>query len=799
MNEHSFRVLEYDKFLGLLAGYTCTEPGGARIRALRPRTDDGEDAVHSRLCADCLELRNNGVELPPPRFESPEELLMRVAPDRAVLEAEGFLAIRQLLRTVDTVGHFTRRDACAGAGEVRELGRRLDDCEGLCRGIDRTFDKETGEVLDHASDRLRQIRNKINAMEDRIRARLESALSDPAFGEVLQDTYVTRRHGRYVVPIRREARGDFKGIVHDQSNSGRTLFVEPEDAVEQGNELEELRLGERDEIRRILAALSGLLREHADEIRDDYELLCRYDVAFAVSGWARRAWCTFPELGDRLRLIEARHPLLHHQFMQEEREDDLVPLDLDMPPDKSVVVITGSNTGGKTVTLKTIGLLTMIAQTGLPVPAGPGTCIRCFQSIVADIGDEQSIEQSLSTFSGHLQQIVAILREGPATAALVLLDELGAGTDPVEGGALGCASLEELAEAAGITFATTHLGAVKTFVHGHPKMENASMAFNVETLGPEFRLLMGRAGASYALTIAERSGVAGDVLARARGLMDADEVKLEEMLTSLDREHARLKSELDSVRRSRDEAESASERAQSNRDRITRELEALRKERRKLLHQAQEEAAALVANARREVDAVLARTRSDPERERAGRERRKLEERSKRLNQGMEETRDRPEEPMRKEDLAVGSRVWVEAVKDHGRVTAISGDGGRVTVDVDGLTFEVKARELGRPKAPETKARRAPAPAVKGGAPRESSMELNLVGRRVEEARKELDRFIDSALLSDLPLVRIVHGHGTGALRKAVHEYLDGASVEGYRLGKDGEDMGGSGVTLVTL
>jgi len=562
--------------------------------------------------------------------------------------------------------------------------------------------------------------------------------------------------------------------------------------------LELLRLDEENEVRRILSELTEQLRRHADGIRGNYDAMCRYDAAYAVSAWACEYDCVCVEVGDTLRLVSARHPLLQHQLTQEGRGDTLVPLDVDPPPGRNVIAITGSNTGGKTVALKTIGLLTLMAQSGLPVPVAPGSTMRFFSHVLADIGDEQSIEQSLSTFSAHLGHVVETLKVAHETDALILLDELGAGTDPVEGGALSCVILDALSGFGGLTFATTHLGSVKQFVHEHEAMENASVLFDVQTLRPLYRLVMGRAGASYALTIAQRKGIPDDLIRAARGLMSDDDVRVEQMLSDLDAKQVRLEKEVREAEEAKEQSAEARDDVQRERDRISKELKALRKERRRLLHEAQSEAAALVAKTRRQVDHILSEARKGPTKQEAGELRRRLNERHERLAKGAEETRDRPDEPVGQTPLAVGDRVWVESIKDNAIVAHVGDD--RVTVDVGGLRFDVKRRDLGRPKRGARKlSAGAPAPVRDHVARRDVSAEVHLRGMRVEDALAELARFIDDAMLAGHATVRIIHGLGTGTLQHAVHEYLDRAGLTRYRLGKSGEDQGGPGVTILSL
>ncbi len=799
MNAHSLKILEFDRLLDLIAGYARSGPGRDEVRSLCPQPRPESSASDARLFAEALALRRSGLDLPGAVFEDPSAALQQAAPENAVLDAEGFLVIHALLETAAAIRRLLLGDRCEAAASLQELGRAIDPAEGLCRRIERTFDGEKGHVADHASDALHRARSKLAAIERTIESRLERMLGDDRLAGVLQEEFVTRRHGRYVLPVRREMRGALKGIIHDQSNTGGTLFIEPEECVEAGNELELLRLEERDEVRRILAALTAELRGEIVTLRAAYHQLRRYDRAFAVSAWALDYGCRTLEPGRRMELRSARHPLLDHRLRAQGRAADLEPLDFVTPADRNVVVITGSNTGGKTVALLTLGLLTLMAQAGLPVPAAAGSRVRFFSDVLADIGDEQSIEQSLSTFSAHLRNIVGMLVDPVGAERLVLLDELGAGTDPVEGGALSCAILDALSRAPGLTVATTHLGSVKRFVNDHPAMENASMLFDVETLRPCYRLRMGQAGASYALTIAERCGIPPSVVEAARGLVGEGDLRLERMLSSLDQKHLHMERQIRDAEQAREEAERARLRTERDRGEAERQLRSLHQERRRVLHEAQGEATSVLAGARRDADRLMTEAQRITDRDQARVLRHEAAEKERSLREARDATRERPEPPLRADEVKVGDRVWVELLKDHGTVEALPEGGERASVRVGNLRMEIRRSELGRARGPLAAAPRRPETVRAPQPPRHPPREIHLVGERVDPAIRRLARFVDDALLAGVEEIRIVHGYGTGALEQAVHSFLKEAGVRRYRLGRAGDDPGGGGVTWVTL
>ena len=800
MQEHTLQVLEYHRFLDWVASFAGSAPGQEAVRALRPAAAADPDAWVPALTRDALACRRAGTELPTLHFEAPHAVLQRVAPADALLEVEDFLLVRRLLAAATTLRPLARPAESVRAPQLAALARELPPCADLAARLAAVFDDE-GKVRDNASPALADLRRQIDASDRRILAHLHRLLQQGDYADVWQERFVALRNQRYVVPVRRERRARVRGVVHDQSNSGQTLYIEPDLTLEDGNELAALRLEERDELRRIFIALGDALRAASDDLLAAFAAFCRYDVAYAASAWANTFAAEYPTWGDRCSLVRAQHPLLQRRLHQEGRAGELVPLDLDLTPGLRVVAVTGANAGGKTVVLKTVGLLVLIAQTGLPIPVGAGTTLCFFPAVLADIGDEQSIEQNLSTFSGHQHRIAQLLRVASRGAALVLLDELGSGTDPVEGGALGCAILEALARYDGLTLATTHLGTIKNFVQARTDMVNASVLFDPETLQPLYRLLIGRPGASQALHIAERSGVAAQVVQRARELMGSDQAHLATVLATMDEKERRLRDDLDTARQARDEV-------LKERDSLRLELQTLRRQRRDLLHQAQDEAANLVENTRREMTRLLDEARqagADGERGRATR--RQVEERREKLRAGLAQTQPRPEQPLKPKALAIGDRVWVEPLRGKGRVTAISADRRRVTLDLDGITVTVESASLGRLSPEEQAAAATPVPGGGRGAGtaptpvfREPvAMELNLIGLHVDQALPRLERFVDEAIYSGLEEVRIIHGMGTGALKQAVHAYLAKAPVRKFTLGVTGRDPGGPGATTVYL
>lgn len=802
---HACEVLEYPRLLAVISRHAGSLLGAAAVRALTPET--GIECLVSRrtLYHDGMTVLAAGASLPVLHVPDLTEMLVRVAPEGALVPGEELLPIGRQLDTVRAVAEFARGRTAEHARSMRELIAGLDPLRPLAAQLQRTLD-ENGHLQDNASPLLVELRQRLHTLEQALQRRLEGLLRHlSAEPGVLQDEFVTQRNGRYVIPVRREARHRFTGVVHDHSDSGRTLFVEPADTLPLGNELADLRLEERDECRRLLMDLCDAVRLAAAALRQNQEQLVTLDAAIAVARWAHEAGAILPHFGARFALHRARHPLLLEQFRQEKRQSALVPIDLDPPSDCRVLVVSGPNCGGKTAALKTVGLLALAAQSGLPVPVDEQSEFLFFPQIFADIGDEQSLAHNLSTFTGHLSQVRAILERAAGTRSLVLLDEIGAGTDPLEGGALACAILSTLAEAGALTIATTHLGAVKTFVHEAPGMVNAAVRFNLETMAPEYAIDYGVPGASQALTIARRVGFPEAVLQRATAMLSSDHLHLEGMLAEIEETQRQIAQRENQVQQTLSSLK-------DERDQVRTELDRLKKERRDMLHDAYSQADHIVANARRQMERLIAESRRTADTANAAAEaealaarqrelRKDMEEREAKLQKALAETAPKPAAPLPARDLRIGQKVWVEKLKTNARIVAVADDHQRVIVATQGgVRFTVQAKEIGRQDdtAQETAPPR-PAesrPRVQGHV----AQELLLLGKRVEEAEPLLQQFLDRAAMAGLPEVRVVHGFGTGRLQQGVHELLrQHPKVAAFRLGRGGEEPGGGGVTLVRL
>lgn len=801
MNERSLRVLEFPKIAAMLRERTAFAPGAELAEKLQPMTDIA--AVQTALAetAEALRLLEKG---------GPDLLAgardVREAVRRAAIG--GVLSPTELLDVAGTAATVrrARRVLLHEPDEQPQLAARtvtmvtfaeLEQSVAACIGDD-------GQVLDKASPKLAQLRARIRTWQTRSRERLDAVLRAAAARNVLQDTVVTMRNGRYVIPVKSEQRAAVPGIVHDTSASGATLFVEPMPVVELNNQISEARAEEEREVERILRELSQRVHHVASDLLAAIDVLAELDLIFAKARLAQAMDAHRPEMNDEgwIHIRGGRHPLLSGK---------VVPIDVWIGRDVRALVITGPNTGGKTVTLKTIGLFSLMAQAGLFVPAKPGTELAVFRGIYADIGDEQSIEQNLSTFSSHMANIVDILR-GMDERSLVLFDELGAGTDPAEGAALAMAILEHVQNRGALVVATTHYSELKAFVHSRPGMENASVEFDPDTLAPTYRLLMGMPGRSNALEIAARLGLSDDILERARGQFSRhDDVRVEDLIRDLEEATRTAEEERREAARVRQEAE-----------RLREELATLRadwrRERDELMRQARDEASAIVRQARLEAESIIAalRRRQDEigvEQAREGRAH--LAAHLKKLQEAPSES-EVDEQPVSVESstkpLHVGDTVRVKTINQTGELLSGPDADGQWTVLIGRLRMVVPENQLvpvasandAKASADDSlrtgkkSALRRPGAALAASKRGLISPEVHLRGLTVDEALGALEKYLDDAVLAGLDVVRVVHGKGTGTLRQVVHDYVrTHPRVRDYYIADPAE--GGYGVTIVEL
>ncbi len=775
MDERTLRVLEFPKVRDQLVAFTVTAIGRELASALHPLSDPDDVRQGQQETGEGLEVMAEGPV--PLRGTTDIRDAVRRAHIGSTLTPAELLMVRDTLATIRQCKAFVhaRRERAPHLAEVAGRMRPLDAVEAVIR---RTV-ADDATIPDAASSELSRIRREQRTVQGRIREKLEEFLRGP-LARMLQDPLITTRGDRYVVPVKQEFKGQFPGVLHDQSASGATAFMEPLALVPLGNRLRELEVEEREEVQRLLHDLSARVGAEADAIGQALDALGQVDFAVAKALLAQKMAATAPRIRTDgvLRLLRARHPLLG---------EPVVPIDVWLGEEFTTLVVTGPNTGGKTVTLKTVGLLTLMAQAGLYLPAAEGSEVAVFPQVFADIGDEQSIEQSLSTFSSHMGAIIEILGQ-LRSSALVLLDEIGAGTDPTEGVALARGLIEHLHARGVRTVVTTHYNELKALGYLHPAIQNASVEFDVQTLRPTYRLLIGVPGRSNALTIAARLGLSHEIVEQARGFLAPQDVAIDRILTDIEADRRAYEWELSEATSRRREAEEVHARYES-------ELEKIRVERKQALARLRDEAETLLVQTRREVESIIETLKSSARPEAVQEARVRLQD----LAKAWEAQGPPPEVPAGEPLTAVqpGERVFIVPLSRVGTVRTVADARGEVEVETGTLRVRVHLSALRTPDAGRVKMsepeRRVDVPSVPDVPP---SMDLR--GQTVDEAIPNIDKYLDEACLAGLPQVRLIHGKGTGALRKAVHEFLvTHPHVRGFRLGERGEGEGG--VTIVNL
>ena len=785
--EKSMQTLELPRVLDMLADQAVTEEGKDKARRLRPETDPVEVTA---LLAETTAAVEKMVLGGSPAFAG----VRPVAGSLQRANMGGSLNTRELLDIAKVLA-AARSAKEYGEGDT-EKKTPIDVLFHSLRPNRFLEDKITGsivgdgELADSASPELASIRRHMRATESKVRDILQRIISSSQ-AKYLQESIITQRSGRYVVPVKSEFKNEIPGLVHDLSGSGSTFFIEPMGVVKANNELRELQAKEEKEIDRILAELSAEAASFREDINLDYELLIRLDVIFARAKLSNKMHAMAPGLSAKgLNLRRARHPLLPPKTA--------VANDLSLGETFDTLVITGPNTGGKTVTLKTIGLLTLMAQCGLHIPAGDGSVIKVCKRVLADIGDEQSIAQSLSTFSSHMSNIVGILEETD-DETLILLDELGGGTDPVEGAALASAIIDHARSLGAMVAATTHYAELKVYAMTTPGVENASCEFDVETLAPTYRLLVGIPGKSNAFAIARRLGISEEIIQDAAARVDAENVRFEDVLTKLDHQRQEMEKEQRQAAQLRREMEEASAKAQAYRDQLQKEKE-------KAEASAKAQARAILDDARRTADQVFQELGDMRKKAQKEQNWQKVNDQRAGLRHKLNEAEDklgaRPQaavppmlRPAKKGDtvtiLKTGTQASVLSVNKDG-VLQLQAGILRITAKQDEV--RVVEGETQSQKAAKQYIRRTEHKLRSLGA----KAEVDLRGMTTDEAELTLAQFLDRAMVSNLTQVTVIHGKGTGAVRKAVHAYLKRCKgVASFRLGRYGE--GEDGVTIVEL
>lgn len=783
MKERTLRVLEFTKIRDMLTEKALTPLGAEKCQALVPSTNFQEISEWQEETEEALVVLTYVGGHPMASFSDVRPYLA-LCDKGATLSPKALLEIATLMRACRTARSalVTERD---NTPRLKEKASLLGSFRNLEDDITTAILSED-EIADKASNELANIRRHLRGATERIKERLNSMIRSSAYQKYLQDSILTMRNDRYVLPVKAEYRASVPGLVHDQSASGATLFIEPMAAVEMGNELKQWEAKEKQEIERILAALSAEVAPYAVQLKENLELLAELDFAFAKGLLSRDMSGVTPKMNRDgfINIIRGRHPLIDRE--------KVVPSNLWMGREFTTLIITGPNTGGKTVTLKTVGLFTLMAQAGLHVPADLGTELAVFQQVFADIGDEQSIEQSLSTFSGHMTNIVGIMNEVTADD-LVLFDELGAGTDPTEGAALAQTILTALLRKQVRTLATTHYSELKAFALSTPGVENASVEFNVETLRPTYRLSIGVPGKSNAFEISRKLGLSEGLIDEAKKLLSTEDKRFEDVIANA--EYHRQVAEKE--RKLAEQAAAETTKLRDEAEFLRREMEAKREA---SLRKAKDEARRILENARRESESVMRELKqmkksaaSGPDMQAAAL-RKRLEDGIDSLSEGLAQKADRVDKPPK--TLKVGDEVEILNLKTRGVVLSAPDAKGEVQLQAGIVKLKAHISQLRLVKEEPAKKQKSSFHAETGAMTRTVPMECDVRGMALDEAIPVVDQYLDEAVLASLTEVSIIHGKGTGVLRSGIQQHLRRhPHVKSFRLGVYGE----SGVTVVTL
>jgi len=784
ISKNTLHLLEYDRLLRIISEAAHSDVTKQMVLDISPMASLDDIRDRFVLVEDMRKVIRLSGGLPFQSFADITDYLDFVRPAGAVLDASDISAFIPVLLMAGEIG---RRIADAsGLDSLPAIASSLSGQPDILELIERSIGPE-GSILDSASPELSRIRRELRRLDRAVLKRLEELTRDESVSVFLQDDFITRRSGRPVIPVRMDSKGMVPGVVHDVSKSGDTAFIEPLGIIHLSNELENLAAEEKAEELRILRSISERIRERADLISGEFNAIVTLDLLNCIAVFADSLRCETPAVsnGMNVKLLRARHPLLEMSFSKSGVRNRIVPLDLELGSGNSTMVITGSNAGGKTIAIKTVGLLVCMALSGIPVPADQSSEIPLAGSVLVDIGDEQSIESSLSTFSAHVTNMASILAASDV-GTIVLIDELGTGTDPDEGAALACTILKELQSRGALVFATTHLVGIKGYVHRETGMLNASMEFDRKTLTPLYRLRTGEPGQSHALDVALRYGMPENVIRSARELLDRSSAEFEELMADLNMKRADYEKRLDDLALRESDIRKRTE----DLDVMIHDAEARSMD---ILADAQREAASVLSDIKRRMHAELDRLKALDKQELKNRVR-EIEQMQKAAAEKLSSI-ERSEKTVELRDLKPGDTVYVRSLGCNCMVAEVTGKSGKVKVSAKGKDILVPVSELAIAKSSEAGKE---AVAVSINAADAAPSRIKFIGMRVDEAISMLEPFLNHASLDGYQEVTVIHGLGTGALKRGVREHISGHPlVSGFRDGEPSE--GGAGVTVVRL
>ncbi len=790
MNKKVLKTLEYYKIIDMLSEFATSASGKELCNNLEPSTDLVEIKLTQQQTADALTRIYQKGSLSFSGTHNVGASLKRLEIG-GTLNIEELLKIASLLEVAKRAKTYSRSDrGDTKADSLDEFFSRIEPLTPLLEEIRRCIISED-EIADDASVNLRNIRRSMKNINEKIRNQMNTMLNSTSTRNLLQDAVITMRNGRYCLPVKAESKGQVPGMIHDQSSTGSTLFIEPMSVVKLNNDLREFSLKEQEEIETILANLSNLTAEYIPYLKDNFKILTKLDFIFAKGSLAKKYNGTAPifNLEHRIRIRKGRHPLLDSH--------KVVPIDIHLGDDFDLLIVTGPNTGGKTVSLKTVGLFTLMGQAGLHIPANDRSELSIFEEVFADIGDEQSIEQNLSTFSSHMTNIISILKNVNENS-LVLFDELCAGTDPTEGAALAISILSRLHNYGIRTMATTHYSELKVFALSTSGVENACCEFSIETLSPTYRLLIGIPGKSNAFAISGKLGLPADIIEEAKNHMTEQDENFEDLISDLESSRITIENE-------RLETEQYKKEIEALKQKLEEKQEKLDNQRDKIIRQANEEAYAILREAKEVADQTIKNFnkygQGNPSAKEMEQERSRLRGKMNDLEKNMTQKQQETTNHKIPKKLRIGDSVKVLSMNLKGTVHTLPNAKGDLYVQMGILRSLVNIKDLVLLEDPSpfgNKKKSTGSGKIKMSKSASISAEINLIGKTTDEAIALLDKYLDDAYLAHMPSVRVVHGKGTGALRKAVHNHLKRLKyVQSFRLGEFGE--GDSGVTIVTF
>ncbi|HBY20370.1 MAG TPA: endonuclease MutS2, partial [Clostridiales bacterium] len=796
-NTKTLKTLEYDKIINKLVELAVSPMAKEELSLLVPYTSIENAQMKQAETTDASLMLSKKSSIPLGGLKDIRLHIKRI-------EMGSSLGTRELLEVADTLSVCTKLNKYYNTdkkeGEydnIYTLFENLVELRAVVSEINRCIKSEE-EIDSDASNELYSIRKQISVAQSRVKEKLNMIIQSTSYKSMLQDALITIRENRYCVPIKQEFRHQFKGIVHDQSATGSTLFIEPIAVVELNNKIRDLEIKEQEEIEKILRELTNLVRENIDVVKLDLELLTQIDIIFARAKLSRDMQGSEPVYNDKLYLNikKARHPII--------KKEDVVPVDIYLGKDFTTLIITGPNTGGKTVTLKTVGLFALMGQSGLHIPAFDDSELCMFDQIFADIGDEQSIEQSLSTFSSHMKNIVNIL-ENVTEKSLVLFDELGAGTDPVEGAALAMAILKKMRESKIRTVATTHYSELKMYAIDENEVENASCEFDIATLSPTYKILIGVPGKSNAFSIAKRLGLKEDIINASQELIKQENIKIEDVITKLEIEKREVENEKNLVEDLRHEMQKLKEDLEEQKNKLSNQKE-------KIMREAKDKALEIYNTAKYEADELMKELTEAAKNAKTVLEQRdiqdirqKISSKAKNIQNEMtasflESKKINSKPPM---NIKLGETVFVSTFDQKGTVVTLPDNKGEMQVQIGIIKVKVNIRNIflvndNNKETIKKKYEKLNTSTISREKIQSLMPEINLIGKHVGDALYELDKFLDDTSLSNAETIRVVHGKGTGVLRKAIQEYLKSdRRVKLYRTGAYGE--GDLGVTIVEM